>query len=57
MARKKQACYGCIYSGWIGDHLGCNYIFIMNKRRPCPPGKDCTVKLKKKKGQKVADNG
>ena len=36
-------CEGCIY--FQGDSMRCcNYIFIVGNRRPCPPGKDCTVK-------------
>ena len=48
-----RACKGCIYFGWIGGYHGCcNYIFIAGERRPCPPGKDCTVKKTKKRGRK-----
>ena len=42
-------CEGCVYYG--GDYeitKCCNYIFIEDKRRPCPPGKDCTVKVKRR---------
>lgn len=53
-----RACVGCIYHGWINGYLGfCNYILMTSKRRPCPPGKGCTVKQKKKKEKKVAENG
>ena len=41
-----QYCEGCIY--WGGDYQtnrSCNYIFQTGHRRPCPPGKDCTVKI------------
>jgi hypothetical protein len=27
----------------------CNYIFIKGHSRPCPPGKACTVKVKRRK--------
>lgn len=40
-----SSCAGCFY--FSGVTLGgrtCNYIFIVGKRRPCPPGKDCTVR-------------
>lgn len=43
-------CEGCEYFG--GDmyvNKCCNYIFIVGHRRPCPPGKDCTVKVKRSK--------
>ena len=49
----KKHCKGCYY--WFGINAGCdccNYIFVEGKRRPCPPGKDCTVKKPKKKGKK-----
>lgn len=38
-------CSGCRY--FFGTYLVnrcCNYIFIEDRRRPCPPGKGCTVK-------------
>ena len=48
------ACVGCIYMGWIACYMGCcNYLLMTGKRRPCPPGKDCTVKYKPKKRKKV----
>jgi hypothetical protein len=46
----KKHCEGCIY--WGGGYMGsecCNYIFIKRERRPCPAGKDCTVKVKGKR--------
>ena len=33
----------------------CNYIFVEDKRRPCPPGAGCTVKTTKRK-QKPKSN-
>ncbi len=43
---KKHPCYGCIYLSLVaGEHPCCNYIFMENKRRPCPPGEGCTVKI------------
>lgn len=39
-------CKGCVY--WQGSYEGyemCNYIFLRDQRRPCPPGKDCTEKV------------
>ena len=39
-------CEGCKYFG--GHSKGakcCNYIFDEDKRRPCPPGSKCTVKV------------
>ena len=41
--RSGKYCEGCDY--YYGDSCKtCNYIFITGHRRPCPPGKDCTVK-------------
>jgi hypothetical protein len=31
----------------------CDYIFKTGKRRPCPPGKDCTVRITKRQLHKV----
>ena len=45
----QKHCKGCVYLGGHPDYRTCNYIFIEDKRRPCPPGKDCTVKKLKKK--------
>ena len=43
-------CKGCIYCAKITDEIWyCSYIFRENKRRPCDPGKGCTVKTKRKK--------
>lgn len=37
-------CRGCIYRASTGGMNSCDYIFKTGKRRPCPPGKDCTVR-------------
>ena len=47
-----RACAGCIYMGWAGWYGCCNYLFMTDKRRPCPPGKNCTVKTTRKRGRK-----
>ena len=48
-----RACAGCIHFGWANSSLGCcNYIFNTGHRRPCPPGKGCTVKTKKRRKEK-----
>lgn len=32
-------CNGCVYKGIVQGHVPCcNYIFMEDKRRPCPPG-------------------
>lgn len=41
----ENPCEGCLH--WYGcfeTTRCCNFIFDMDKRRPCPPGKGCTVK-------------
>ena len=45
-----RACKGCYYLTQAGGYGCCNYIFMEGHRRPCPPGKACTVKTKQKKG-------
>lgn len=42
-------CKGCYY--WGGVNVGsvcCNYIFYEDRKRPCPPGKGCTEKRRKR---------
>lgn len=49
-AEMQRPCIGCAYFGGENSvNNSCNYIFIVGKRRPCPPGKDCTVKKPRKK--------
>lgn len=46
----EKYCRDCYY--WTGMNSGCyccNYIFYENRKRPCPPGKDCTVKRRKRR--------
>lgn len=46
--QSSQYCEGCLYYGGEFEYNKCcNYIFVHGKKRPCPPGKDCTVKVKK----------
>ena len=48
-------CKGCIYLGTIHKVLPwCKYLFMEDKRRPCPPGAGCTVKLTSKEVKKKA---
>ena len=38
-------CSGCkFFYGEYEVNRCCNYIFVVGKRRPCPPGEFCTVK-------------
>jgi len=49
-------CKGCYYyGGGCETTATCNYIFIVGHRRPCPPGKDCTVKKAKRKPRQRFD--
>lgn len=43
-------CKGCVYNAEMSSctYGYCNYIFVEKKRRPCPAGKGCTVKVKGK---------
>ena len=57
---KKHPCYGCKYScHGTGFAIYCEYIFITGHRRPCPGGKDCTVKEKQSRsnGKDLTING
>ena len=45
---KKHPCYGCKYSCRGVGNIFCEYIFFTGHQRPCPSGKDCTVKVKRK---------
>lgn len=50
-----RACNGCVYRGRVGSYGCCDYIFIKDKPRPCPPGKDCTVKETGRKKRRTED--
>ena len=55
MAKAKNYCHNCMYCNMISDATRyCSYIFVTGHRRPCPPGKDCTVKVPKKPKKKEA---
>lgn len=45
MDEKTHPCDGCIYCGRIYDLHCCNYIFVEDKMRGCPPGEGCTKKI------------
>lgn len=41
-------CVGCQYYTGITEYMYyCAYFVREDKRRPCPPGKDCTVRIDK----------
>ncbi|MCD7755514.1 MAG: hypothetical protein LUJ09_04175 [Firmicutes bacterium] len=58
MTRKNQPCSGCAYYyGNSESDVCCNYLLKTGKRRPCPPGKDCTVrKVSRNKKSKMEEN-
>lgn len=44
-----NGCEGCFYyRGEYEINKCCNYIFIEGHRRPCPPDKECTVRIERK---------
>ena len=48
-------CNGCVYQGFVNGKVPCcNYIFMEDKRRPCPPGAGCTVKMTNREAQRKA---
>lgn len=42
-----ESCVGCVYY-WVSygcaEYQACDYIMRTGKRRPCPSGKECTVR-------------
>lgn len=49
MTGKEKPCKDCKYKAMLGSGPAadmtyyCNYIGEKGKKRPCPPGKDCTA--------------
>lgn len=41
-----MSCKGCAYAAFVGGMWCCDYLLLTGRRRPCPPGKDCTVRKK-----------
>lgn len=55
MASCSAYCNGCVYRGIVqGNVPCCNYIFMEDKRRPCPPGAGCTMKMTNRDAQRKA---
>lgn len=52
--KQDEYCRKCIFYTRTGSVKTCDYIFMMNKKRPCPPGKGCTERINK--GTKKARN-
>ncbi len=46
-ARERSVgCKGCVYATrYAYEAYFCEYLLQTGNRRPCPPGKDCTVKV------------
>lgn len=44
MFKKDKACAGCRHYVRISSTWMCNYWEDENRKRPCPPGAQCTVK-------------
>lgn len=42
---ERRICRGCIYSSYLNGWRVCDYIQITGKRRPCPAGVGCTVRV------------
>ena len=50
-----DGCYGCyFYGGRWATTKCCNYFLITGQRRPCPPGKECTVRIGKESTRRKA---
>ncbi len=45
--KQDEYCRKCIFYTGTGSVKTCDYIFMMNKKRPCPPGKGCTERINK----------
>lgn len=47
-------CRDCVYFFGINDpSCTCNYIFMEGHSRGCPPGDECTVKVKRKRKRRM----
>ena len=47
-----KGCKSCVYGYTINTYMiTCDYFLKTGKRRPCPGGEGCTVKIKRKKGE------
>lgn len=58
MYQNDPHCMGCFYYQQIHSGMRCcHYLLIRNEKRPCDPGKDCTVKTKWRTKKKEAKYG
>lgn len=55
----KSYCDNCVYSAALSacTQRVCNYLLVTNKRRPCPAGEGCTVKVVRKRRRKQKKEG
>lgn len=54
MTVDNKNCRNCAYfHGSYDESCCCNYLLTTGKRRPCPPGAGCTVKVKRKLLRKI----
>lgn len=52
-----EYCLDCKFFGGPAEfECCCNYFLTTDKRRPCPPGTGCTVKIKRKNKRKFGKN-
>ncbi len=54
-----EGCSGCKYwrlLGGTGGGKACHYLLDNEMRRPCLPGKNCTVRVEKKRGEILRKN-
>lgn len=55
---KDKHCQDCFYYRNMYDCAWyCAYIFVEDKKRPCPPGKECTVKIRRKDRKRGTEDG
>jgi hypothetical protein len=48
-----KSCDGCIHLTYLYDKVSCcSYLLNTGEKRPCGPGKGCTVKTTKRKKKK-----
>lgn len=54
-AMDNKYCHDCIYFGGATEcSCTCNYIFMEDKKRPCNPGNECTVRIKRRRKRRMA---
>lgn len=57
MTVDNKNCRNCKYfHGRFDETCCCNYLLMTGKRRPCPPGAGCTVKVKRKRPRRMRED-